>query len=502
MGLVDLLTPHVGAAGIPSGDPGTLRAAAAKLSASAEAMDSEAAAVRTIAGGVTASSWFGIAALAFYGAATAASADAVAAADAFRRAAAALEALAAELEAAQELARRAQAAAADLNARSASLDAQSATAEADALPALLAQAAGLQLEALAISNQAAAAAEMARAAQRRAAAEFQAVMQMAASVQRRLAEERAAAEAAAEEGDGEPGGFMGVLHDVAKPFRWAGDKGEDVVRGAWNGVAEPVGMVVDLVNPFDSEGGFFGDWANLGSGLWYGVTHPIELGKAVIGVETWREEGFAYWAGNLIPGAVAAFFTGGGSAALKATSSTAKIANRTEDVVDAAGDLRRIERTVDSAEDLDGAIDTQRIAERAAAEGRTPYVDGIGDELDNFVPGTATLNSGPLDDELVLVQYFEEGGSGTMKWWTSTDEANALATDGEVMERLALIPDWGPRDAVRVARIPEGTDVTFLHGRAGPQASRELGVTVPGGGEQFRFLDFDEEWIVATRGLP
>jgi hypothetical protein len=58
------------------------------------------------------------------------------------------------------------------------------------------------------------------------------------------------------------------------------------------------------------------------------------------------------------------------------------------------------------------------------------------------------------------------------------------------------------RKDVRIARVPEGTDVTFLHGRAGPQASRELGVTVPGGGEQFRFLDFDEDCIVATRRLP
>jgi hypothetical protein len=502
VGLVDFLTPHVGATGVPAGDPGALRAAAAKFSASAEAMDSEAAAVRSIAAGVVAGSWFGIAATAFYGAASFAAGDAGTAAQAFRRAAAALEALAAELEAAQELARRAQAAAADLNARSASLDAQAAGADDATLPGLLAQAAGLQLEALAISNQAAAAAEMARAAQARAAAEFQAVAQMAPSVQRRLAAERAAAEAAAEEGDGEPGGLMGVLHDVAKPFRWAGDKGEDVVRGAWNGVAEPVGMVVDLVNPFDSEGGFFGDWANLGSGLWYGVTHPVDFGKALIGVDVWREEGFAYWAGNLIPGAVAAFYTGGASAAVRGTSSTARIANRTEDVLDAAGDVRSIERAIDGAEDLDEAVDTQRIAERAAAEGRTAYVDGLGDELDNFVPGTATLRSGPLDDELVLVQYYEEGGSGTMKWWTSTDEANALTTDAEVMDRLALIPDWGPRDAVRVARIPEGTDVTFLHGRAGPQASRELGVTVPGGGEQFRFLDFDEGWIVASRRLP
>lgn len=501
MGLVDFLTPQVGV-GVPAGDPGTLRATAAKFSASAEAMDSEAAAIRTIAAGVTAGSWFGIAALAFYATANAAAADAATAADAFRRAAAALQALAAELEAAQDLARRAQAAAADLNARSTNLDSQAATADAETLPGLVAQAAGLQLEAFALSNQSAAAAEMARAAQQRAAAEFQAVAQMAPSVQRRLAAERAAAKAEAEEGDGEPGGVMGVLHDVAKPFRWAGDKGEDVVRGAWNGVAEPVGMVVDLVNPFDSDGGFFGDWANLGSGLWYGVTHPVEFGKAIIGVDVWREEGFAYWAGNLIPGAVAAFFTGGGSAVLKTTSSTARIANRTEDVVDAAGDLRNVDRAVGSADEIDDAIDTQRIAERAADEGRAAYVEGIGDELDNFVPGTATLRSGPLDDELVLVQYFEEGGSGTMKWWTSTDEANALATDGEVMDRLALIPDWGPRDAVRVARIPEGTDVTFLHGRAGPQDSRELGITVPGGGEQFRFLDFDEDWIVATRRLP
>ena len=488
---IDLFSPHVGAVAIPPGDPGALRAAAARFAAAADAMDSEAAAIRTIAAGVTAGSWFGIAALAFHGSASFVAGDAATAATAFRSAAGALEALAAELEAAQETARRVQAAAADLNARSAALD-----GAAD-----LAQAAVLHLEALAISGRAAAAAETAVAAQRRAAAAFQEVAAMAPSVQRRIAAERAAAEAAAEEGDGEPGGFMGVLHDVAKPFRWAGDKGEDVVRGAWNGVAEPVGMVVDLVNPFDSDG-FVGDWANLGSGLWYGVTHPVEFGKALIGVDVWREEGFAYWAGNLIPGAVAAFYTAGGSAAVKGASSTARVANRTEDVLDAAGDVRRIERAVDSAEDLEDAIDTQLIAERAAAEGRTAYVDRLGDELDNFAPGTATLHSGPLDDELVLVQYFEDGGSGTMKWWTSTDEANALATDAEVMERLALIPDWGPRDAVRVARVPEGTDVAFLHGKAGPQMSDRLGTTVLGGGDQFRFLDFDADWIVATRRLP
>ncbi len=111
----------------------------------------------------------------------------------------------------------------------------------------------------------------------------------------------------------------------------------------------------------------------------------------------------------------------------------------------------------------------------------------------------------PLDDELVLVQYFDQAGGGSGKWWTSLEEANHMSTVDDVHQRLALLPEWGQRNAVRVVRIPPGEDVAFLYGRARPQ----VGTTGPatgrwfaGGAEQFRLLEFDEAWVVASRAIP
>lgn len=76
-----------------------------------------------------------------------------------------------------------------------------------------------------------------------------------------------------------------------------------------------------------------------------------------------------------------------------------------------------------------------------------------------------------------------------------------MPTIDDVRQRLALPPEWGERTAVRVARIPEGTDVEFLYGRAKGQVS-EAGDVYAGGGKQFRFRDFDERWILETRRIP
>lgn len=78
-------------------------------------------------------------------------------------------------------------------------------------------------------------------------------------------------------------------------------------------------------------------------------------------------------------------------------------------------------------------------------------------------------------------------------------------------DRLALPRDWdvdeltdmlGERRGVRVARIPKGTKVDFLHGWASGQYDEIAGALRPGGGEQFRFRDFDPEWVVEDRVLP
>jgi hypothetical protein len=56
------------------------------------------------------------------------------------------------------------------------------------------------------------------------------------------------------------------------------------------------------------------------------------------------------------------------------------------------------------------------------------------------------------------------------------------------------------REAVTVIRIPKGTDITAYKGLASPQ----LGKTEQlfnGDGVQYRFRDFDPNWIVETRSL-
>jgi hypothetical protein len=109
------------------------------------------------------------------------------------------------------------------------------------------------------------------------------------------------------------------------------------------------------------------------------------------------------------------------------------------------------------------------------------------------------VDRGPLDRDLTLVQY-SVGDGGSLKWWTSTDEGNLARTTDDVQHCLALLPEWGQRETVCVARIPQGTDVEYLYGRAGPQV--QAGVVYAGQGEQFRLRSFDERWIRETRRLP
>ena len=54
------------------------------------------------------------------------------------------------------------------------------------------------------------------------------------------------------------------------------------------------------------------NWSALGSGLAHGITHPLDLGKAIINWEDLSPGHYSRWAGELVPSIAAAFFTGGG----------------------------------------------------------------------------------------------------------------------------------------------------------------------------------------------
>ncbi|SRR6266511_684880 len=284
------------------------------------------------------------------------------------------------------------------------------------------------------------------------------------------------------EDESDHGGILGFFEDVGGGIA-------DFFKGAWDAVAEPVAMLYRLT-PLNSN--WTHEWEQFGQGIAYGVTHPLEFGKALIALDALQERGVAYWLGNLAPAVAATVLSGGAAAALRGGATTSRLAR--------AG--AALERVMPGSRLIEDAEDLRRLETAAAGVGRLDYTRGFADDLANFAGGKAWLHEGPVNRDLHLVQYFDESSTrASMKWWTSTDDANSMATIEDVRQRLALLPEWGERDAVRVAHIPEGTSVDFLHGQAAKQTA-QTGARYAGGAEQFRFRDFDERWVVETRTIP
>jgi hypothetical protein len=93
--------------------------------------------------------------------------------------------------------------------------------------------------------------------------------------------------------------------------------------GVRDGVVEPVKMVGGLVG---LNGDVTDNWSDLGSGIAHGVRNPTDFGKALIGWDDLSAGNYGHWAGELAPGLVAAFFTGGAAAGLKGADAAATTA--------------------------------------------------------------------------------------------------------------------------------------------------------------------------------
>lgn len=135
--------------------------------------------------------------------------------------------------------------------------------------------------------------------------------------------------------------------------------------------------------------------------------------------------------------------------------------------------------------------------------GRIGYSKGYWKSVDCFVE--AKEFEGILSKELMVVQYHSGGSLNqgrSLKWFTSITEGNKFSTMDQVMDKLALLSEWGERTHVTVVKIPAGESVKFLHGRAIEQMSSNSLELVKGGGVQYRFYEFDPKWILETRRLP
>ena len=132
---------------------------------------------------------------------------------------------------------------------------------------------------------------------------------------------------------------------------------------------------------------------------------------------------------------------------------------------------------------------------------RLSYKRGFNEDLVNFNPGHILRNE-TLSEDLVLVQFHaatplvaNNGRKRSLKWWTTTKQANELRTVDDVRSKLALPKDWGDRNIVTVAVIPKGTKIKAHYGTAKEQTSNIYGIKYPGGGIQYRFEDFSTDWL-------
>ena len=140
------------------------------------------------------------------------------------------------------------------------------------------------------------------------------------------------------------------------------------------------------------------------------------------------------------------------------------------------------------------------VPDEAVAPPIIDYSRGFERDLSNFKLGYELLDS-PLDDDLILVSYHGDvplGEGRSAKWWTSTDQANAMTTIDDVHQGLALPYEWGARDAVSVIKILKGTNITAYKGRASPQLGK-TGELFEGDAIQYRFKEFDPNWVIDSQ---
>ncbi len=282
-----------------------------------------------------------------------------------------------------------------------------------------------------------------------------------AALQARLDEIQAQLDAA------EDGGERG--HAVAEFF-----------RGAWDAVYGTGELIVGLTvqGLWDREA-WGENWSNLGATAQFAFEEPGEFGRALLDLETLQSNP-GRWFGGLAPD-IALTLAGGGGAARRVLAGA-------DHASEAAAVFRRLDNLTDlglvarSADDLLTA--------------RTASPDRLARELENFAPGTASYHTGPLDEDLWMVQFSDSAGGGSLSWWTTVDQAGAFRSVDDVHEALALLPEWGHRDAFAVARVPEGTDIGFLEGDAAPQLQPSTGRVFEGGGQQLLLERFDTDWVV------
>ena len=136
-----------------------------------------------------------------------------------------------------------------------------------------------------------------------------------------------------------------------EPHWWekAGHFVAEIGRGAWEATAGLVEFVwsISTVRMLVDPEGWATDMQALGTGLVYGVTHPVEFGKALLDWDTWQESpGRAI--GHLLPDLLLTLATAGGGAAARGARGLKAL----DEVADVGTTFQRLDRLGESGQRL------------------------------------------------------------------------------------------------------------------------------------------------------
>jgi hypothetical protein len=112
--------------------------------------------------------------------------------------------------------------------------------------------------------------------------------------------------------------------------------------------------------------------------------------------------------------------------------------------------------------------------------------------------------NGVLSRDLMVIQYHSSEKlhqTRTHKWFMPIFEGTQHPTIEGVQDAVTKLSAYGEITEVTLAKIPAGEPVRFLHGRAKQKIDPLADEMRPGGGVQYRFFDFDLDWIVLTKKL-
>ena len=141
-----------------------------------------------------------------------------------------------------------------------------------------------------------------------------------------------------------PGATEAAWADAPREPHWwesAGHFVAEIGRGAWEATAGMVEFAwsISTVRMLVDPEGWERDMTALGAGLLYGVTHPVEFGKAILDWDTWQESpGRAI--GHLVPDLLITLATAGGGAAARG----ARTARAVDELADMGTTLRRLDQ--------------------------------------------------------------------------------------------------------------------------------------------------------------